>query len=111
MTAVVQPEEYASNGYMNLLVQASETERRRLVIGVPVTGQVRIEWVLAKYGQIIPCNWSVAEVMHPINEVTPLGYNVPDARNIIVQAAVLGDFEWLFFNDSDTILPPDCYLK
>jgi hypothetical protein len=53
----------------------------------------------------------VAEVMHPINEVTPLGYNVPDARNIIVQAAVLGDFEWLFFNDSDTILPPDCYLK
>lgn len=108
---IIVPEEYANNGYMNLLVQASETERRRLVVGVPVTGLVRIEWVLAKYSQTIPCNWSVAEVMHPISQVTPLGYDVKDARNICVQSAVLNNFEWLFFNDSDTIMPPDCYLK
>jgi hypothetical protein len=111
MTAVIQPAEYADNGYMNLLVKASETERRRLLLGVPVTGLVRIEWVLAKYGQVIPCNWSLAEVMHPINPAHPLGYDVKDARNIVVHAAVTQNFEWLFFNDSDTILPPDCFLR
>lgn len=111
MTAQVLPAEYADDPYMNLLVQASSTERRRLLLGVPVTGLVRIEWVLAKYGQTVPTNWSVAEHMHPLNQCTPLGYDVKDARNIIVQAAVLNDFEWLFFHDSDVILPPDCYLK
>ena len=111
MTAQVLPAEYADNAYMNLLVQASSTERKRLLLGVPVTGLVRIEWVIAKYGQTIPCNWSVAEHMHPLHQVTPLGYDVKDARNIIVQAAVLQNFEWLFFIDSDVILPADCYLK
>jgi len=107
----VRPAEYAENPYMNLLVQAASHERYRILLGVPVTGLVRIEWVLAKYSQCIPCNWSMAEQMHPLPQVTPLGYDVKDARNIIVQAAVEQNFEWLFFNDSDTILPTDCFLK
>ena len=111
MVATILPKEYADNEYMNLLVKAASNERHRLLLGVPVTGLVRIEWVLGKYGQTIPCNWSLAEHMHPLPQVTPLGYDVKDARNIIVQAAVQQNFEWLFFNDSDTILPPDCFLK
>lgn len=111
MTAQVLPSEYADNDYMNLLVQAASNERRRLLLGVPVTGLVRIEWVLAKYGQTIPCNWSMAEHMHPMNQVTPLGYDVKDARNIIVQSAVVNNFEWVLFIDSDVILPVDCFLK
>lgn len=109
--AFIQPEEYASNGYMNLLVQASETERRRLLVGLPVTGLLRVEFMLAKYGQTIPCNWSMAEHMHALSPITPLGYDVKNARNIIVQAAVLSDFDWLFFLDHDVILPSDTFLK
>jgi hypothetical protein len=107
----VTPDEYTTNGYMNLLVKASSTDRRRILLGLPVTGQVRVEFMLARYGQIIPCNWSAAEHLHAIHQVAPLGYDVKDARNTIVQAAVLNDFEWVFFLDHDVILPPDCFLK
>ncbi|HEX6827149.1 MAG TPA: hypothetical protein VF077_12600 [Nitrospiraceae bacterium] len=107
----VMPENYSTNGYMNLLVKASETDRRRVLIGLPVTGLLRIEFVLARYGQIIPCNWSAAENIQVLSQITPLGYNVADARNVIVQAAVLGGFEWLFFLDHDVILPLDTFLK
>lgn len=30
----------------------------RVLIFTPTTGLVRTEWVNARYGQIIPCNWS-----------------------------------------------------
>ena len=111
MTAFVQPEEYASNGYMNLLVKASETDRRRFLLGLPVTGLVRVEFMFAKYGQTIPCNWSMAEHTYPLNHVAPLGYDVKDARNVIVQSAIVSGFDWLFFLDHDVLLPPDTFLK
>lgn len=110
MAGVVVPEEYSANGYMNLLVKASETDRRRLVIGLPVTGLVRVEFMLARYGVTTPCNWSVAEYIQPISQIAPLGYDVANARNIIVQSAVLNNFEWLFFLDHDVIIPPDIFL-
>jgi len=111
MVATVAPAEYNENRYMNLLVQASSNERRRLLVGIPVTGLVRIEWVLGRYQQTIPPNWSMAENMYPISQVTPLGYDVKDARNVIVHSAVVNGFDFLFFNDHDTILPPDTFLK
>ena len=30
----------------------------RILIGTPVTGLVRVEWMQARYGQVIPVNWS-----------------------------------------------------
>ena len=110
MPATVVPDEYADNAYMHLLVKAASTERRRLLLGIPVTGLVRVEWMVARYGQTIPTNWSMAERMQPLSQISPLGYDVKDARNIIVQAAVQAGFEWLFFLDSDVILPPDTFL-
>lgn len=93
----VSPPEYGTDPYKHLLVQASSTERRRLFLGIPVTGLVRIEWALGRWGQIIPCNWSMADQMHAIRGGGyPLGYDVKDARNVIVQNAVLGNFEWCF---------------
>src|SRR5262245_29261399 len=35
----------------------------RLVIGTPATGLVRMEWVVGRYGQVIPTNWSHIEIM------------------------------------------------
>jgi hypothetical protein len=78
----------------------------RIIIGTPVTGLVRIEWVGARYGQIIPCNWSHVQVNEYINSYYPLRYQVADAQNLIVMFAVQNDYEWLLLWEHD-VLPPD----
>lgn len=96
---------------MNLLLNAKTKNKNRLCIGIPMTGLIRTEWAMARFGQVIPCNWSYGDCIILLNQITPLGYAVAEARNIIVNSAVTGDFEWLFFVDSDVILPPDCFIK
>jgi hypothetical protein len=82
----------------------------RLLIGIPTTGLVRMEWVQGRYGQIIPCNWAMGEILQFINTQTPIGYSVADARNIIADKAVRGGFEWLLFIDHDTVIPPTFFI-
>ena len=110
MSQGIHPPEY-QHGYMSLLLEASAHERRRILIGVPMTGLIRAEWALARYGQVLPTNWSASEHIQWMNQLTPLNYSVADARNVIVHNAVTAGFEWLFFIDSDVILPPDCFIK
>lgn len=110
----ITPPEYATDPYRNLLVRAQRTEQRRVFLGIPVTGLVRVEFMNAIRGQLIPCNWSMAERMQPLYQqphLGPLGYDVKDARNILVQTAVENGFEWLLFIDSDVVLPFDCFSK
>lgn len=76
-----------------------------------MTGLLRSEWVIARYGQIIPCNWSQVDCLQWIDQFSPLNFLVADARNIIATSAVEQEFEWLFFIDHDTILPPATLLK
>lgn len=83
----------------------------RLMIGTPVTGLVRVEWVGARFGQIIPMNWSYVYVNQFINAYMPLRYQVADAQNKIVKEFVERDFEWLLLIEHDVILPPDAFLK
>lgn len=78
---------------------------KRLMIGIPMTGLLRSEWVMARYGQVIPVNWGHVEMMHFIDQYSPIKYMVADARNIIASRAVEDGYEWLFFIDHDTILP------
>jgi hypothetical protein len=85
--------------------------RSRLVIGTPVTGLVRIEWVTARYGQIIPTNWSAAEIKPFIDSVAPLRFLVADAQNIIVQKAIEQGAEFLLLIEQDDVLPPDAYIR
>ena len=106
----IEPPEYATNGYMSLLLQGHQ-DRRRILIGVPMMGLIRSEWALARWAQYIPPNWSSSDCIQWINQMTPLGYSVADARNLIVQTAVHNDFEWLFFIDSDVLLPPHCFVR
>lgn len=83
----------------------------RLLIGTPMTGLVRSEWVVARYGQTIPTNWSHVEVMQWMNSHVPLRYQVADAENIIAKSVVDHKFEWLLFIESDNVLPPDAFIK
>ena len=83
----------------------------RLLVGTASTGLVRMEWVAARYSQIIPVNWSLVSMNQFINSFIPLRYQVADAQNLIVRQAVLGDFEWLLLIEHDNVLPPDAFLR
>ena len=95
----------------NKIVVATENLSKRLMISVPLTGLLRAEWVLARYGQVIPCNWSQVEMITWMDMFAPMGYLVADARNIAVEALIRDKFEWLFFIDHDVILPPNTFIK
>ena len=97
--------------YASLVLKPLYLNEDRIVIGIPMTGVVRAEWMVARYGQVIPCNWSHSELYHWMNQFSPIGYTVPDARNVIVQKFIDGKANWLFFIDHDVILPRDCFIK
>jgi hypothetical protein len=83
----------------------------RVMISVPMTGLIRGEWALARYGQCIPCNWSQHEVITWIDQMSPLGYLVADARNVAVENFMRGQYDWLFFIDHDVVLPPNVFVR
>lgn len=98
--------------YKGEIIKVDNTpSKHRIMVGIPMTGLLRSEWVLARYGQVIPCNWGQNDFYQWIDQKTPLGFLVADARNIIVQRFIEGPSEWLLFLDHDVILPPDFILK
>ena len=92
------------------LVVSPMPATRRLMISVPMTGIVRSEWMLARYGQTIPCNWSQVEIFHWMDSYSPMGFQVADARNVAVDHFIKEKFEWLFFIDHDVVLPHNCFI-
>ena len=90
---------------------AEISSTNRVMVGIPMTGLLRSEWVLARYGQVIPCNWSQVDCIQWLEQHSPIGFMVADARNIIATSCIKQDFEWLFFIDHDTIIPPTTILK
>ena len=84
---------------------------KKVCIAVPTTGTVRVEWMMARFGVVIPINWGHGDVIQFFDQYSPLNYVVADARNICVQHSLSNDFEWTFFIDSDTIIPPNMFLK
>lgn len=94
------------------IIENPEKIKTRLVIGIPTTGIIRYEWALARWGQVIPVNWSMAEVAQAFSQVGPIGYLVADARNIVCDTFLnTRDCEWLFFIDHDVILPGNCFTS
>jgi hypothetical protein len=71
-----------------------------------MTGLVRSEWAVARYGQVIPCNWSQTDSLMWLEQFSPLGFLVADARNMAVKQCLDYKFDWLFFIDHDVVLPP-----
>lgn len=95
----------------NVIIRNEDSSQRRLMIGAPTTGNVRMEWVMARFGQIIPCNWSQTISMQWMNQYSPFDFQVADARNVICHNLLEQDHEWLFFIDHDVVLPPDTFIK
>jgi hypothetical protein len=83
----------------------------RVFVGTPSTGLVRMEWVMGRYGQVIPMNWSQVQIVEFVSGYVPLRYTVDNAQNLIVQAALENGAEWLFLLEHDVILPPDAFIK
>ena len=82
-----------------------------MMVAVGMTGLIRAEWAMARWGQVIPCNFQVVDYVMWLSQFTPLGYLVADARNLAVQEFLGKDIEWLVFIDHDTIIPPDFYVR
>lgn len=83
----------------------------RLMVATPVTGLVRIEWVQARYGQVIPTNWSQVQMLQFMDSFMPLRYQVADAQNLIVKEFVEKDFEWLLLWEHDVCPAPDACIR
>lgn len=91
--------------------QEKDKWTKRLLIFTPTTGNVRIEWVQARYGQIIPPNWSFVEITQFLNPFVPVSYQLADAENLMAKTAVEGGYEWVLSVEHDNVLPPDAFLK
>ncbi len=100
-----------SEDYRSHIIKNQLPYSTRLGIGIPMTGVVRAEWMLARYGQIIPTNWSQLDIIQWMDTYAPMGFMVADARNMVVKSAIEKNIEWLLFIDHDVILPPDAFLR
>lgn len=84
--------------------------RSKLYIATPTLGIIRVEWATARYGAVIPCNWSVAGSAYGLVHSYPMGYLVADAQNLAVADAIAHGVEWLLLLEDDNIIPPDTFL-
>lgn len=107
-----------SNGNANpvraariLVNDSGQSYTNRLLVGTAATGNVRVEWVAARYNQQIPINWSMATMMQVLGGYYPLRYLVADAQNLIVAEAMRLDYEWLLLHEHDVVLPPDTFVR
>lgn len=95
-------------------VDKNELEKewqKRVIIFTPTTGMVRVEWVAARYGQIIPTNWSFVEMQQFLSPYMPLQYQLADAQNLLAKKVIEDKYEWVLFVEHDNVLPPDGFLR
>lgn len=105
-------EKRITKGYRGMkLVPNSMKCLNRILIGIPTTGNVRMEWVMARFGQVIPCNWSQTDALQWLDQNSPIDFLVADARNVVVDSCLKQGFEWLMFIDHDTVIPPFTILR
>ncbi len=83
----------------------------RLLVGTATTGILRVEWHMARTGQIIPMNWSKVDMFEFLNSYMPLRYTVDNAQNLIVKAAIESKTEWLLLLEHDIMPPPDAFVR
>jgi hypothetical protein len=84
---------------------------KRILVGTPTTGLLRVEWVGARFSQTIPTNWSSGDIWQFMSSYIPLAYQIADAENLICKAVVEGNYEWLLSIESDNVIPPDTFRK
>jgi hypothetical protein len=83
----------------------------RVLIFTPTTGSVRMEWVLARYGQVIPTNWSNVGVHQFLSPFVPLEYQLADAQNLMAKKVVEDDYKWIIWIEEDNVIPDNTFWK
>lgn len=89
----------------------NENWNNRVIIFTPSRGLVRHEWVQARFGQIIPTNWSMVELIQFCSPYAPLGYQLADAQNLLAKKVVEGDYQWVIYIEDDNVIPPDTFVR
>lgn len=104
--------EYDANSPIPGIVKNSESDwNNRVMIFTPTTGNVRIEWVNARYGQIIPTNWSHVDMQQFVTPYVPIEYQLADAQNLMAKKVVEDDYEWVIYIEHDNVIPPDLFIR
>jgi len=85
--------------------------KHRILFGIPAVPKIRMEWHNAMCQLIYPVNWSNSLTQVPIPLGGPTNYLVADARNIVIDALLQKDFEWLLWIDCDVEPPANALLK
>lgn len=87
--------------------------RMPLLIGTATLGQVRMEWHNAIKFMTIPVNLSYTDMIQPYQVISPTGYHVAEAQNIIVHHALLegAKHEWVLLLEDDVVPPPNTLLQ
>ena len=85
--------------------------RQRIMIVTATLGNVRIEWALSRWGQVIPCNWSAGYATLGIGFFVPMHYLIADAQNFGCEEVVTKNYEWLLLWEDDVMPPNDAFLK
>jgi len=83
----------------------------RLMVAVPTTGVIRIEWHSANVAMVVPVNWSQVIAKEVFNPYIAINYQVADAQNVLLKQAIDRDFEWILYYEHDVLPPPDALLK
>lgn len=78
--------------------------QHKVLVGTPTLGTVRIEFMNAVNGLVMPVNFQ-------ISNQTPIGFLVADAQNIICKEALSRKFEWVIFLEDDVIVPLDLLVR
>lgn len=97
--------------YNGIAEKNSQDWHKRVLIFTPSRGLVRHEWVQARYGQIIPTNWSMVELTQFLSPYIPIEYQLADAQNLMAKLVVEGDYEWVIYIEDDNVIPADTILK
>jgi len=98
--------------YRQIIVDSNDPGyTNRVLVATPSTGVIRMEWATARWGQIIPMNWSQVQMIQFMNSFAPLRFIVPDAQNLIVKEVVEKDYEWLILVEHDNVLAPDTFVR
>jgi hypothetical protein len=96
----------------NTLVNSNDPGyTNRLLVATPTTGLIRMEWALARWGCIIPTNWSQVQMVQWLSTYAPIQYLIADAQNMIIKEAIEKNYEWVFLWEHDVIPQPDAMLR
>ena len=82
----------------------TSSDKKRILIAMPTAKYIESETFMSIYKLKKPENFQVDFQCF-------YGYNVAQVRNLIANYAILGKYDWVFWVDSDIILPEDSLIK